>query len=230
MTLKFIIRDVTGLEMEFFGDVSELTQLKDILSGSCAIQEEQAIDWEDINQPKNYPSFKMSLYNLYHQIKDKSVSQVILKFMDDNKFNISFRNRYLLQYWDYEVTMIVSGKSNLKVFNRNARCHLSSPILLNAILNECEKKKYVPGFEQLFQLLEQSKKIRDNYLNPWLYFCKPFKLDFKGVQKFITKNENNLFIANESKTPGKYQLLLFDKKMTKIDTDYSPAEQKNYLI
>ncbi|STX51837.1 Uncharacterised protein [Legionella busanensis] len=228
MTLKLIIRDTADLE--FLGDVNELKQAEGILSGSCTFEKGQAIDWEDKNDPKIYPSFKINLYSLYRQIKDKSVSQVILKLMDDNKLNMSFRNRYMLQYWDYEVKMIVNGKSNLKKFNPNAPCHLSSPILLNTILNECDKRKYIPGFEQLFQFLEQSIKMRNNYMNPQFYFCKPYKFDLTEIKKFISNNENNLFISNDNKIHGKYELLMFDKKLTKVDKDYLPQATKNCLI
>ncbi|WP_131781449.1 hypothetical protein [Legionella gresilensis] len=228
MTLKFIIRNVTNLEIEFFGDDNELNQIKDILSSTCLIKEGRTIDWE--GDRKDYPSFAIGLCDLYLKIQDKSVSQVILKFIDDNKINISFLSRYLLQYWDYEVSMITHGKSKHKVFNPNTPYHLSSPILLDAILSECEKKNYIPGFERLFQFLEQSKQMESNYLNPYLHFCKPFKFNVKEVNKFISKKENNLFIAKESRVQGKYQLLMFDKKLVKVDTEYMPQEQNNRLI
>ncbi|WP_419418503.1 hypothetical protein ACNVED_08020 [Legionella sp. D16C41] len=230
MTLKFIIRNITDLEIEFLGDTDKLEQVRGVLSSSCKIQDGKSIDRDNKDNPIVYPAFKMSLYNLYHQSNEQSIAQMILKVIDEKKINISFRNRYLLQYWDFEVKMIVNGQSIHKSFNSEKPPHLSSPILLNAILDECDKKKYLPGFEQLFQLFEQSKKMENNYLNPYLYSSNSFKLNKKEVQKFIKQNENNLFINNETKSQKKYQLLLFDRKLVKIDTDYLPKEEKIFSM
>ncbi|WP_454780373.1 hypothetical protein [Legionella sp. WA2022007384] len=197
---------------------------------NCTIEEGKSIDWEDIDAPQVFASFDMSILDLYKNIQDQSVAQVILNFMDENQFIISPRNRYLLQYWDYEATMIVRGESNYKSWRTYECSHLSSPILLNAILDECEKKKYVPGFQQLFQFLERSEKMKGDYLNPSLYICTPFKLAFEEVQQFIKINENNLLgTESDRRIHGKYHLFLFDKKLTKVFEDYA-SEQKTLQI
>ncbi len=225
-------RDVTEGEIEFFGDKDELNKIKSILAEKCIIHERESIDLENISGIKFYPSFNLGSYNLYKNIQNKTISQVILKFIDDNQVAISPRNRYLLQYFDYEAKMIDGKKSKHKSCDNPRSGHLSSPVMLNAILDECEKKNYLPGFEQLFQFLENSEKMKHHYLDYFLYFEKSsFKIDTNEIDQFIKKDENNLLITeNENKTCRMFSLLLFDRKLVKISEEYIPEEQNKKVL
>lgn len=225
MTLKLIIQPIPDQEILFLGNEDELKQIRDALSNECIFHADKTIlNWEDQNNPKLSLSFDMGSYNLFNCSQDQTVAGCILKFLNDKESNISDRHQYLLQYWDFEASMIINNQSNYK--SREKFSSLTSPVLLNAILNECEKENYLPGFEQLFLLFESSEKLRNDYLNHALYFCKPFTLAIAEVKQFIQNGENNLCVSsNENKMYSSSQLLLFGKKLTKTFEDYAPAAQ-----
>jgi hypothetical protein len=162
------------------GDRVLVNNIRDAIKSSSQVWikniQEYTTTYAD-GQIRDSASFTIGLYNLRYRVNNKSIAQMLLEFVAENKITLPSRDQYLLQYWRLEADMINEDKSYRSRFPTNAQ--LTSSKTLNKILKRCDPAK-LPDQKAMFGLIEHSKAMenKDHYLQPFL----PYEYE---IQEFL---------------------------------------------
>lgn len=150
-------------EIHIKGDKELVEQLYNILDKATPIfgyTEGSSVSFHS-NPPCTWAhaEFDIGLWNLKSPIGRNSVAQLFLNFIETNKIKIDERTRYILDFWIFELKMINEGKSYRSKYPVTSR-ELISPKKLNLVLDKCQENDYEPSFQDLFNLFENSDRMK----------------------------------------------------------------------